>query len=1408
MKLGNIVSFFTGDLSGLKRSIVEAERDAKAGGLLIEAAFNDPLKGLGATLGENFRKGIAAAAAKAEGEARQAGAGIEAALTNPIKRANDAAAKVSRQGGEQVGDAFVQGLAGPLGGVASFVQNALAFATGGLLQSAIEGVIGAISDGIGSLGSFFVQSNQSVADLQATLGTTREEAERLRNVARDVFATGLTKDIGLAADMVGRVRQQLGAMADQELANVTIRAGRLADTFKVDFNQVIDAVRSVKENFPGVTEVQALDMITAGFQRGLDRSGDFLDSIREYSNQFGKGNASAQQFFGIMESGLAGGVNGTDRIADAFKEFNLRILDGSKKTKDALDALKLTNLLADLNQGKITAADALGSIIERLQEVDETTRRQLGTDLIGTQFEDLGFDVQAFAGIVGDSFADVEGATDQLASKYESFGALWQSLKNTALVSLDPIGQKLLGIASDVMPTVQRALSWIGERLPALIAIGEQAVGRLVAAGEKIWQAFGPVLQNVGEVLSGVGQMMAQVASVAFSWGEGLVAEYANGIAAGVGWVADALQAIADTIMYWLMPHSPPKLLPYIDKWGHELARIYMAGWSDPSLFDSVEQFGKTLGTALENLADSGQAGGDVPSLLLRSRAAFADLLQELEVTGNVSEATFKRLRDAAGGGADVAERLAHSYVQAAQASKQLRDAQQSLLDTNGELEAAQAQLLAAQERGDSGGIGAAQNAIAAAKAQKQAAQQRVADAEKAKKDATDQIKQEAQVQDFQREQLDLLRQIAQAQEAQSEAAAKAALDKKKGLSDEEKAAKAAQEAQERYNFNLLDTQGKIDHLRTKQGQYNQSQKEYWEIADQIRQLEGQKLREEDAAAKELERIAKQQESEQEKELARAKAIEQAQWDYAYLVADTATKLQMQRERLAGLTEGSVDYYKTLGDIYQLEQQLNRERELADKKGAGRAGGAGGAGAAGIGGFKPPTITPPQVNVPTAPSVNAGAMQRDNAPLAIMGNLEQTVSPLTTALQTLQTKLGEVGSAIQTFTAGPVAFVVGAFNGWKDSLVTYFLPALGNLWDSFQRGAENFDGVGERFSSAMGVILPLITMILKPLGDLAFLIGGAIVTALGDTLPGLFFALSGVIQGFLTVVEGIGNVIGGVINFVVALFNGDWKGAWDAAGQIVMGLVQLVTGLIGGLVQGVLGLVGSVVAGVIGFFTHLYDVLVGNSIIPDLVTEALGFFTQLKDDAIQFVKDLVNDVVQRFTTFKDDTLRTIGNFVTESLTKFENFKKDVLKTVNDLASEMYDSGVATISNFWDGMKKKWEELWKWAKERAQQIKDLLPGSEPKDRTSPLYGLGKSGEALIGNIQAGIDKAGALRIPDVDMPNVNGIAGGLAGAFAGDTFNLTINNPVVRDDQDIEVLGKKVAKVVAREMHEIRRREPR
>lgn len=348
---------------------------------------------------------------------------------------------------------------------------------GGLGPIAAAGGV-ALAAGLGAgLGKAFSLANeaeQGVRDLEATLGITREEAEQLGSVATEVFGQNWGTSLEEVNQAVGEVQRQftgLGGIAEDETSKIVSGAFALRDSFGGETTEYISAARTLMEQF-GISGQEATDFITKGLQRGLNASGDFLDTIGEYSTQLANGGASADQFFSLMETGLGSGVLGTDKAADAFKEFTLRIADGSSSTADALKGIGLNanQLNKELGSGAISKADIFQQVIEGLREMDDTVKRdQIGIALLGTQYEDLGLGAALNIDLTTTKMADLAGATDSLNAKYSDwsslFGGTWRMIQTEVLL---PVGDKLLDIANNALPLVRSGVAALGSGIESV----------------------------------------------------------------------------------------------------------------------------------------------------------------------------------------------------------------------------------------------------------------------------------------------------------------------------------------------------------------------------------------------------------------------------------------------------------------------------------------------------------------------------------------------------------------------------------------------------------------------------------------------------------------------------------------------------------------------------------------------------------------------------------------------------------------------------------------------------------------------------------------------------------------------------------------------------------------------------
>ena len=345
------------------------------------------------------------------------------------------------------------------GKVGNFAGTATKLIGGAVVGAAVAAGAAIVGVGVAAL-NVSKDTDQAAADMAASLGIPIAEAERFAEVAKRVYGNNFADSVGDAATAVEGLAKQLGITADDPaLQTMAENAFRLRDVFDLDVGESIDAVKSLMDSF-GISAEQAFDLVAAGNQKGLNRSGDLIDTITEYSNQFAAGGASAGEFFSILEAGSLGGMLGTDKAADAFKEFVLRIQDGSTLTAQSLDAIGLSadDIVAGLSDGSLSIVDVWNQVQTSLQNTeDPLVQFNSGVGLLGSQFEDLTADIASNMTATNDWSTASAGAIDSLDAKYNTFGAAVDGMWRRLVVSVSPFTDKLLELVNSAMPSVMAA---------------------------------------------------------------------------------------------------------------------------------------------------------------------------------------------------------------------------------------------------------------------------------------------------------------------------------------------------------------------------------------------------------------------------------------------------------------------------------------------------------------------------------------------------------------------------------------------------------------------------------------------------------------------------------------------------------------------------------------------------------------------------------------------------------------------------------------------------------------------------------------------------------------------------------------------------------------------------------------
>ncbi|QCT71521.1 phage tail tape measure protein [Eubacterium maltosivorans] len=356
----------------------------------------------------------------------------------------------------------------------------------------------------------FGNSQQS---LQANLGLTADEAEALNGVVKSVFKEGITDSVEEATQAVVLTRQNFKDLNDTDLTNLTNQLLTLSTRTGTDMQENVRGTKQLMNAF-GLTAEEAMNLVTAGYQNNLNASDDFMDTLNEYSPLFEEAGFSAEQMLQILKNGMDGGAMNTDKVADAVKELQIRLGDGTFEANMGNFSQATQDTFQEWKNGQATVADVAASIGADLQQMTPT-EQQAALSALSSQFEDLGIDASVALFDIGDAFTDVNGKADEMDAR--SPGEKWQGSLNTLKTALGEIGEKLMIVFQPLLEMLSKVAEWFAN-LPGPIQTFIVVLGGALALFTLLMPlvaSFGIVLTTLGGGL-GVAGAAAGGASIGF----------------------------------------------------------------------------------------------------------------------------------------------------------------------------------------------------------------------------------------------------------------------------------------------------------------------------------------------------------------------------------------------------------------------------------------------------------------------------------------------------------------------------------------------------------------------------------------------------------------------------------------------------------------------------------------------------------------------------------------------------------------------------------------------------------------------------------------------------------------------------------------------------------------------------
>lgn len=278
----------------------------------------------------------------------------------------------------------------------------------------------------------------------------------------------------------------------------------------------------------------------------------------------------------------------------------------------------------------------------------------------------------------------------------------------------------------------------------------------------------------------------------------------------------------------------------------------------------------------------------------------------------------------------------------------------------------------------------------------------------------------------------------------------------------------------------------------------------------------------------------------------------------------------------------------------------------------------------------------------------------------VWGAIKGFIKPLMPGIKAMGAALMHFGRQIWDYL-GPI--FKGVWSDLKDGLLGAWhaiqpgLKALGDairyVFDAINKSKGKSNGLTAIFTMIKFVVLIVIHVI----GLLIKILGGAlkiILQTLGGILGRLFKA------------------IGALVKLIVAVLTGDWKTAWESAKSLVFNVVMAIWELLKGLGKLVVNIIMNLVRGVISMFRHMWDVLVGHSIIPDMVKAIIKWFLMLPVKLLKLVGQLVMQLIRHFRGMTHAVLEKVRELQMRTVIFFTKMAISISAKVSELVHRVVD----------------------------------------------------------------------------------------------------------------------------------------
>jgi phage-related protein len=313
-------------------------------------------------------------------------------------------------------------------------------------------------------------------------------------------------------------------------------------------------------------------------------------------------------------------------------------------------------------------------------------------------------------------------------------------------------------------------------------------------------------------------------------------------------------------------------------------------------------------------------------------------------------------------------------------------------------------------------------------------------------------------------------------------------------------------------------------------------------------------------------------------------------------------------------------------------------------------------------------------------------------------------------------------------------------------------------WDAFWKYLQTIaDIVRPRIEKNIQDIVDKLEKIapnLPPIGTIfsvVFGIMGAVATFWGAQI-------TAVMNGISTAIEYIGIVIETFKPFWTWLSD-SWKDAsWiEKVGLVIAATAAAIFEAFSIVLYGVAGYVKGWVLGIIGFFTDLYNKLVGQSIVPEMMKAIYNTITTIFQNVLTWIGAKLTELATAFSTKATEIKAALAAAWAEIQATATTIWTDITTALATKAQEIYDAVSTKVT-----------ELQTWWGTTWGSIRDALGGIWTEITTAATTKIAEVVTAVAGGVQDTLDAVATFvtKFYTAGSDLIGGMVQGVLDAIAG------------------------------------------